>query len=182
MKAAPSHEVLATLLRNHERFLRFLTPRAGSREEAEEILQAAFVKGVEKSSGVREGESAVAWFYRLLRNALADHWRGKAKEKRARGKLVARQPGATRADDPLEKAVCRCIGDLLGTLKPEYGVLIREVDLGGRSLGEAARGLGITVNNATVRLYRARKALHEALRTSCGTCTEHGCLECHCKD
>lgn len=173
--------VLPVLLRNHERFRAFLARRLRSREDAEEILQAAFVKSVEKGGDLRDGESAVAWFYRLLRNALADRGRRKATEEKARRVLEARAV-PLRTDRELERAVCRCINDLLGTLKPEEASLIRDVDLGGASPADAARARGITVNNAGVRLFRARKALRRALEASCGTCTEHGCLDCHCRD
>ena len=75
---APTDETLRILLANHARFLRFLEPRVGSREAAEDVLQAAFVKGLRKADDLRQGESAVAWFYRLLRNALIDHHRRRA--------------------------------------------------------------------------------------------------------
>ena len=39
----------------------------------------------------------------------------------------------------------------------------------------------ITDNNAGVRVFRARQALHRQLMQSCGTCAEHGCVECTCK-
>ncbi len=61
------------LVENHRRFLSFLTPRVGNAADAEEILQAAFVKSAEKSGSILDEESVVAWFYRLLRNAVVDH-------------------------------------------------------------------------------------------------------------
>src|SRR4051794_13893898 len=56
--------VVARLLANHRRFLDFLTARVGRREDAEEILQEAFVRGLQKAGEIRDDESAVAWFYR----------------------------------------------------------------------------------------------------------------------
>jgi RNA polymerase sigma-70 factor (ECF subfamily) len=32
-----------------------------------------------------------------------------------------------------------------------------------------------------VRLLRARRALLERLRATCGACFEHGCLDCFCR-
>jgi RNA polymerase sigma-70 factor (ECF subfamily) len=43
-----------------------------------------------------------------------------------------------------------------------------------------AEAAGITPNNASVRLFRAREALRQQLQRSCGTCAEHGCLDCSC--
>ena len=68
-------EVLAVLLENHARFLAFLERRVGSREEAEDILQEAFVRSLDHTSTLPDSASATAWFYRVLRNALTDHYR-----------------------------------------------------------------------------------------------------------
>ena len=75
--------VVATLVDNHRRFLSFLTNRVGNRHDAEEILQAAFVRGVERLDTVRDSENVVAWFYRLLRNAVIDYYRHRDAERPA---------------------------------------------------------------------------------------------------
>ena len=180
MSAAVSPDALSVLTSNHARFLRFLHPRVGSREAAEEILQAAFVKSLERGDSIRDGESAVAWFYRLLRNATIDYYRHRAVESRALERHAAENPEAL-FDADLEDAVCGCIKSLIGTLKTDYAEILRLVDLEGASLLEVARTEAITVNNATVRLHRARQALRKRLEQTCGTCTEHGCLNCTCE-
>ena len=83
MAEALTPEVVDVLVERRRRFLQFLEPRVGSRAVAEELLQAAFVKVVERGSELRDGESAVAWFYRLLRNALVDFYRHRDAERRA---------------------------------------------------------------------------------------------------
>jgi len=171
--------VVDRLVRNHREFLAFLESRVRDRAVAEDLLQAAFVKALERGGAIRDGESAVAWFYRLLRNALVDHWRRSGRE----GRVIER--GANEADtvaeDPeLHWAVCRCFEGLLPTLQPAYADVLRRVDLDGRPVGEVAESLGITANNASVRLHRARQALKKSLEASCGTCATHGCLDCEC--
>ncbi|ATB45410.1 RNA polymerase sigma factor [Corallococcus macrosporus] len=177
---ALNDEVVRALVDNHRQFLAFVERRVGSRAIAEEILQAAFVRTLEKGGALEEGEGAVAWFYRLLRNALVDHYRrqaaeGRALEREARESVVATE------DPELKQAVCACVGELLPTLKPEYADILRRVDLEERGVPDVAREDGITANNAGVRLYRARQALKKQLERSCGTCASHGCLDCSCK-
>lgn len=170
--------VVERLVENHRQFLAFLEARVSSRAAAEEILQAAFVRAIEKADTVKIGESTVAWFYRLLRNALVDHYRRGASEGRA---LEAHAAEVETVFEPeLENVVCRCIADLLTTLKPEYADMIRQVDLENRPLSAVASALSISQNNATVRLHRARQALKASLERSCGTCASHGCLDCTC--
>lgn len=173
--------VIGTLLANHRRFLDFLAARVGSREDAEEILQDAFVRGLQKAGEIRDDESAVAWFYRLLRNAVTDHYRRAAAGRKALEAHAREAPGADPGfEADLERAVCACVDDLIPILKPEYAELIRRVDLGGADVTSAAGALGITPGNARVRLHRARAALRDELERSCRTCATHGCLDCSC--
>jgi hypothetical protein len=60
MSATLSPEVVELLVERHRRFLHLLESPVGSRAMAEERLQAAFVKAVERGNELREDESAVA--------------------------------------------------------------------------------------------------------------------------
>ncbi len=150
-----------------------------SRAEAEDILQAAFVRGIEKGASIRDAESSVAWFYRLLRNALIDHYRRSGTERRVFSAEVAEETATHHTE--IVGEVCTCIRALLPALKTEYAQIIQRVDLNEESLADVANTLDITPNNAAVRLHRARAALRLQLQRSCGTCATHGCLDCGCK-
>ena len=176
-------EVLKTLVENHRRFLAFLHRRVGSREAAEDILQDAYVRGLAAAPQLREQDSAVAWFYRMLRNAMIDHWRRRASEQRAVDQAAKHaEEEAPAADDELMDTVCACVGELVATLKPEYAEALRQVDLANASVKVYAESVGITANNASVRLFRGREALRRQLQRACGTCADHGCLDCTCKN
>jgi RNA polymerase sigma-70 factor (ECF subfamily) len=174
--------VLSRLLDRREQFLAFLEGRVGTRDAAEDVLQAAYLKALESSMSIHREDSAVAWFYRLLRNALVDRRRRGAAEVRAveqhghETALVAEEE-----TDALRGAVCRCVDALIPTLKPEYAAVVRQVDLEGGSVQEVATAVGVTANNLSVRLYRARAALRKLLERTCGACAEHACLDCGCK-
>lgn len=179
--SALSPEAAAVLVENHRNFLAFLERRVESRAVAEEILQAAFVRSLEKGGGLRDDESAVAWFYRVLRNAVIDHYRRRDAEARALEKEgVAQLVREELRDDDVKGAICACVNELIPTLKREYGDILRAVDLEEKSVSDVARSLGITPNNASVRLFRARQALKRQLERTCRTCATHGCLDCSC--
>lgn len=96
-----SSDVLQVLVDNHRRFLAFLERRVESRAAAEDILQDAFVRGLDRAGSVRDESAIVAWCYRLLRNALVDHYRLGGAEARARvcrGHRAGR-PGRGEGDD-----------------------------------------------------------------------------------
>jgi RNA polymerase sigma factor (sigma-70 family) len=183
MTTPATPDVLEVLVENHRRFLAFLERRVGSREEAEDILQDAFVRSLEKDrvDTLRDPEAVIPWFYRLLRNAVIDRHRRRGAEDRAlayaAGTADAAAPGA---DEELRDEVCACVASLVETLKPEYAAAIKRVDLDGAPVVEFAREAGITANNAGVRLHRAHEALRRQLALTCGTCASHGCLDCAC--
>jgi RNA polymerase sigma-70 factor (ECF subfamily) len=176
----PAPEVVEVLVENHRRFRLFLEQQVGSPEDAEDILQDAFLKGVGKADTVREEDSVVAWFYSLLRNSLTDYYRKRGVRQRALSRVAVDQAGPQEDWRPVEQAICQCIDLLLPILPESYAEIIRSVDLEGRSIISLATESGLTANSLRVRLYRARRALRRQLELSCGTCTEHKCLDCSC--
>jgi len=171
---------LNVLVENHRRFLQFLERRVGSREIAEDILQDAFVKTLD-ADALPSDDGVIPWFYRVLRNAIIDHYRRGGAEERA----LAHVAGMTEVAEPprdeeLYEAVCACVTGLVDTLKPEYAAAIRRVDLDGVPVVQFAREMNITPSNAGVRLHRAHAALRKQLALSCTTCAEHACLDCRC--
>lgn len=176
-----SKMVTSTLLANHRRFLGFLEARVGSRDDAEEILQDAFVRSVQKGDEIRDSEHAVAWFYRLLRNAVVDHYRRRSAGNRLL-ETFSRQLSdpRERADPTMERVVCECVKELVAVLKPEHTDLITQVDLQGADVGTVAESMGITPGNVRVRLHRARAALRQEVERTCRTCATHGCMDCTC--
>ncbi|CAN98421.1 ECF-family RNA polymerase sigma factor [Sorangium cellulosum So ce56] len=170
---------VAALVESHREFLRFLERKVGNRAIAEDILQDAFVRGIGRIDSLRDEESATAWFYRTLRNAVVDHFRRKGASERAMAALAAELDEATQPEVE-HRAVCQCVRVLAGTLKPEYAAAIQRVEVDGLSVQAFAEEASITANNAAVRLFRAREALRKQVVASCGSCAEHGCLDCTC--
>jgi RNA polymerase sigma-70 factor (ECF subfamily) len=177
---ALSPEAIAQLVGGHREFLAFLERRVESRAAAEDSLQTAFARGLERGAGVQD-EKIVAWFYRVLRNSVIDHYRHRATSARA---MEAWGREFTDNQEPhpvLRNEICECVSSLLGNLKPEYREALRVVDLEDGKLSDLAQQSGITTENAAVRVHRARKALRRQVELACGTCAEHGCFDCHCK-
>lgn len=175
-----SPRTIQRLVDSHRQFLAFLQKRVESREVAEDILQSAFVRGLERGGEVRDEESAVAWFYRVLRNAIIDHYRHRASTERAMEGW--RKEFVTQAlpEKEMTQEICQCVSGLLETLKPEYREALRIVDINDGSLKDLAELSRTTSGNAAVRVHRAREALRKQVRIACGSCAEHGCLDCHC--
>ncbi len=167
------------LIALRQQFLGFLTQRLRDSATAEDILQSAYFKAIEHGQEIRDDDSTVAWFYRLLRNALIDHYRRSEVRYKADSQYASEIPLTYETE--LKATVCACIGDVIRDLKSEYRAAIEGVDLGGQSVEDFAKANDITPNNASVRLHRARKSVARDLTSVCGSCAEHKCLDCTCK-
>lgn len=182
--AGLSPSALDVLIANQARFLAFLERRVGRLDLAQEILQEAFVRGLSRgpAARLRDDESAIAWFYRLLRNAIVDQARRASAEQRALARAANEANDAgTGGDAELVELICACVTSLVGTLKPEYARALDRVDLGGVSVRAFAAEEALTPGHAAVRLFRARQALRRRVEQSCGTCAQHGCYACECR-
>jgi RNA polymerase sigma-70 factor (ECF subfamily) len=172
----------ALLVENHRAFLRFLEKKVGDRALAEDIIQDAFVKVIERPEQAPADETVVPWFYRTLRNAAIDRFRRMRTANKAVEAFV-KELGARALPDPdLERAICECVGRLAESLKPEYADALTHIDIEGVAVTAFAKERGLSASNAGVRVFRARQALKKRLEESCGTCAEHGCRDCTCKN
>ncbi len=174
-----SPEAITVLVSAHRDFLAFLERRVESRAAAEDILQTAFAHGLERGVGVPD-EKVVTWFYRVLRNALVDHYRRRANSARNLEKYANEFTDREEPDEALRQEICGCLSSLLEDLKEEYRQALQIVDLDDGKLSDLAQQSGISAENAAVRVHRARKALRRKVEQACGTCAEHGCFDCHC--
>lgn len=169
----------AVLLENHRAFLGFLQRKVGDRALAEDILQDAFVRTAGKVADV-PGDALVPWFYATLRNAVVDHWRKQGTAARGLESFARELEGASEPPPDVATEICACVSRLAAGLKPEYADALAAIDVAGTPVKTYAAQHGLTQTNASVRVHRARKALRARLVQSCGTCAEHGCLDCSC--
>lgn len=167
------------LVRDRRGFLRFLAARLGDDDLVEEILQAAYLKSLQKGGELRDGESAAAWFFRVRRNAIVDHHRS---NQRKRGEVdrYAKEQRATVDPDELREATCQCVDALVPELRPEHADALRRIDLGDASVPQLAAELGISPSSAGVRPHRARRALRKRVQEVCASCATDGCRDCGC--
>jgi RNA polymerase sigma-70 factor (ECF subfamily) len=172
---------LAILLENHRAFLKYLERRVGDRMLAEDILQDAFSKVIDRPDQVPADEGVVRWFYRTLRNAAIDQFRRRGTASRAVEAFARELETQTAPEPDMEAEICACVGRLASTLKPEYAAALQAIDVNGTPVKTFAEQQGLTASNAGVRVFRAREALKKRVTESCGTCAEHGCRNCTCQ-
>ena len=181
MQTAEHPAPLEALLANHRAFLRYLERRVGDRALAEDILQDAFAKVVSRPERAPKDEAIVPWFYRTLRNAAIDQFRRRGAAERAHDAFARELETHEAPTDDMQAEICACVSRLAGTLKPEYAEVLQVVEVAGTPVKTFAEQKGLSANNAGVRVFRAREALKKRVMESCGTCAEHGCVNCTCR-
>lgn len=173
-----SEGIVARLVEHRHEFLGFLERRLGDRALAEDLLQEAFAKSFLKAAQIEHEESAVAWFYRVLRNAVTDYQRRSASH--AQRLAVLERELSEPGEPEVQRAVCQCVSGLVATLKPEYAKALEAVEVQGVPVKDFATAQGISSNNAAVRVFRAREALRLQVKKCCGSCADDNCRDCTC--
>ena len=173
---------VALLLENHRAFLRYLERKVGDRAIAEDILQDAFAKIVASPDKAPTDEAIVPWFYRTLRNAAIDQFRRRGAADRAADAFALELETQESPTSEMAGEICACVARLASSLKPEYADALRAIEVDGTSVKAYAEQKGLSSSNAAVRVFRAREALKKRVTESCGTCADHGCRDCNCRE
>lgn len=158
--------------------VRFLRSRLPSHEDAEDAWQDASIKFLQHAHALEAAERPEAWMAVSLRRLVVDRYRRAAVQRRL-AETLAVEPDfgpADRSDEvPDLVAPAECLSGLVARLKPDYAEILRRSYLEDHPLKEVAEALGLTANNAAVRVHRARAALRQALHEKCQTCALADC-------
>lgn len=173
-------ETEKAILNNLQTFVAFARKRVGDPHLAEDIVQDSLLKALSAENKPTDEENTIAWFYRILRRSIIDIYRRNDARTRALERFQKEFPEEPDAED--ERMLCQCFKRLLPSVPPQYRDLLSAVDLQGEDIGDVANQLGVTRNNLTVRLHRARKHLKDALAQTCRSCSDEGCLDCTCEE
>lgn len=166
------------ILENLRSFIAFARHRLADPHLAEDLVQESLLKALAAEHQPAESENVVPWFYRILRRSIIDLYRRNDVRSRSLERFAQELPETPSLEE--ERVLCQCFRRLLPDIPAQYRDLIRKIDLEGNDISRVAIDSGLTKNNLTVRLHRARKHLREALEKNCRSCSRHGCLDCTC--
>lgn len=168
---------LHALLESHRgELVAFVRRRAGHLVDPEDVVHQAAIRALARSKQLRDPARGRAWIFRIVRNVLAD-------ELRALGLPVPEsRPGPEPEPEPERGDTCRCALGLTRSLEPEYRAILERGVLDDKPVTALAGELGVTPNNAMVRLHRARRALRELLVEHCGTTSTRSSVSCACEE
>lgn len=147
------------------RLRRFAYSLTGSMEEADDVVQSACAKALDRLDQYRLGTRLDSWMFRIVQTTWLDQVRS------APARTTAADPDALDravSIDPIEErvvardALARIQRALTG-LPEEQRVLLSLVVIDGLSYAQAAECLGIPTGTVMSRLSRARRRLADAI-------------------
>jgi RNA polymerase sigma-70 factor (ECF subfamily) len=150
------------------RLLSFLRRRVATPEDAEDLLQEVFTRIHENAAALEEVESVTGWVYRTAGNAVTDYYRRRGAFARATEALATAPVAVSKEEDTAaEEELAQCLRPLIATLPSTYGQALELTELEGRTQGEAAASLGLSLSGMKSRVQRGRTKLKEVLLECC---------------
>jgi RNA polymerase sigma-70 factor (ECF subfamily) len=148
------------------RIRRFAWALTGSREDGDDLAQAALVKALGALGQFEPGTRLDAWVFRVTRTVWIDRARASARrptvhDPEAVEALSDRGLAARGAEARLDLARVRAA---MGRLPDDQRDVLAMVAIEGLSYREAAEAIGVPVGTVMSRLSRARARLAETLK------------------
>jgi RNA polymerase sigma-70 factor (ECF subfamily) len=152
----------------------------GNREDAAEVTQEAFTRGLEKMAEFRGDSGPYTWLFRIAMNAAVSRIRRSSRRRTvsleamdapdggrgmSRGRFAESLAGSERS--PTEVAEMteahKAVVAAMDRLDPEYRALLVMRDMEGFDYRQMADVLGLPLGTLKSRLFRARMALRDLL-------------------
>ena len=136
-------------------------------QDAEDVTQEVFAKVNRELSRFRGESQLFTWIYRIATNAALDWLRSPSFQQ-----TVLIEAGAPDKAPSVEEHLVRmgtgpCIRYFVDRLPANYRTVLVLFELEGLKAREVAEILGVSLDNAKIRLHRARAQLKKELDTHC---------------
>lgn len=157
---------IAALLPRLRRFARTFVYQ---REDADDLVQLALERALQRAGQWEPGTRLDSWMFRIMKNAWIDELRGRIRRERV---FAPEEAGAHVGDASAEALQQRlAIEKALSLLSEDHRIVIGLVLVDGLPYKEAAAVLDIPMGTLTSRLARAREALQDVLSDQSRTAT-----------
>ena len=154
----------------YERVKKFIFALAKDEWVADDLIQETFIKVQQNLSQLRDETKLSSWIFKIAYNLCQDHFR-KTGPLSQREQVLSEKKGIL--SEPLfqrefdQHQMSECVQDKIRLLPESYQTVLVLFDLMEFSHQEIAEILDTSVENAKVRLHRARKKLKTILEEEC---------------
>jgi RNA polymerase sigma-70 factor, ECF subfamily len=146
---------------------------AGSREEAEDLVQETYARAFRSWRSFRPGTNLRAWLLRILTNLNIDRGRRRQRAPDTQpleeneyflyNKLESSADGGSDEDRVVERLSQDDIVEALATVPHDFRDVVVLVDIGDFTYADAAQILDIPIGTVMSRLHRGRRILKQQL-------------------
>jgi RNA polymerase sigma-70 factor (ECF subfamily) len=141
-----------------------------TREDAEEVAQDAFIKAYKYLADFKGASKFSTWLYTIVNNTAISFLRKKKVEIHSLDnekvfEVADSKESGMGANMVEQKSKLAMVHEAIAMLNPDDAQIITLFYKAEQSLEEPAQILGIEINAAKVRLYRARTRLKEKMET-----------------
>jgi RNA polymerase sigma-70 factor (ECF subfamily) len=151
----------------------FVGQRVGNPEDAEDVVQDAFVRMQRNIGTLSSADRLDAWAFRIARNTVADHYRSRGRRDLT-GEVASKAMERLGADgvdaEPTSDArteMAHCVAPMIRGLPDDYRRAIELTEMEGMTQAAAAERLGLSVPGAKSRVQRGRARLQAMLLRCC---------------
>lgn len=148
------------------RLLNFLLGLTSCREDAEEILQDVFIRAYNYLYRYNSNWKFSTWIYSIAANSFKDYYNKKKKVVSCQYDYIQedlRIDQFSLEEDYEAKELYKEVVKLINGLKDDQRIALILKQIQGFSYNEIAKILGVTGNNAKVKVFRARQTISEGL-------------------
>lgn len=141
----------------------------------DDVVGGILLRLAQNQDGLTASRNPIAWALRVAGNAVADHHRRKAAERRALAE-VKENPGPEQiaaSDTTPAEDLAACLLPMVRALPESYAEALLLTDIDGLTQTEAAKRLGLSVSGMKSRVQRGRKLLRETLLRCCRVELDH---------
>ena len=135
----------------------------GERTDAEDLVQDAFLRALDRLPLLDPGRPFGPWFFTLLRNLGINQLRARKVRHMEPEKLDALSPDAAPDEALIRAEVRERFNAALAALTPRQREIVMLFEVEGWKGAEIAEHLGLTPENVRWHLHQAKKSLRAAL-------------------
>ncbi len=152
---------IVSLLPRLRRFAHGLTP---DRHLADDLVQAACLKALERWNQWQPGTSLASWLFRIVQNTWIDEFRSRARQATDSDEdALLDLPGEDGRAVVERRSELQAVRRGIAALPEEQRAVLLLVTVDGLSYQEAADALGVPMGTVMSRLARARGKLADAI-------------------
>lgn len=137
----------------------------------DDVVGDVLLRLVQHRDSVETARNPVAWILRVAANAVADHHRRRAAERRALERVGSEAVDVVLPDgsdaDRAAAEIARCLVPFIQALPDAYAEALMLTEIEGLTQAEAARRLGLSHSGMKSRVQRGRAKLKQALLRCC---------------